>query len=64
MFEKKNLCNEELCYIYLKYKSYVVYVSNKHIIFWFVLNLKKKISSEFWKIIFKKENLLLNLSEI
>ena len=37
MFEKKNLCNEELCNIYLKYKSYVVYVSSKHVIFWCVL---------------------------
>ena len=37
MFEKKILCNEELYNIYLKYKSYVVYVSNKHVIFWFLL---------------------------
>ena len=37
MFEKKILCNEELYNIYLKYKLYVVYVSNKHVIFWFLL---------------------------
>ena len=37
MFEKKILCNEELCNIYLKYKSYVVYVSNNHVIFWCLL---------------------------
>ena len=37
MFENKILCNEELYNIYLKYKSYVVYVSNKHVIFWFPL---------------------------
>ena len=37
MFEKKILGNEELYHIYLKYKSYVVYVSNKYVIFWFPL---------------------------
>ena len=37
MFEKKILCNEELYDISLKYKSYVVYVLNKLVIFWFLL---------------------------
>ena len=57
MFEKKILCNEELYNIYLKYKSYVVYVSNKHVIFLVSTNLKHFFSSEFWKVIFKKHNL-------
>ena len=57
MFEKKILCNEELYNIYLKYKSYVVYVSNKHVIFWFPLIENIFFHLNFKKLSLKKQNL-------